>query len=566
MSVDVDAVIVGSGAGGGPVAFSLALAGRSVVVLEKGPWWKERDFDKDEIANCRRNRFTPRRRDEPHVVEVPSASGPTAFSTAGTAIDFWNGSMVGGSTNLMSGFFLRMKPDDFRPLSAYGPVPGADVVDWPISYDDLEPWYAKVEHEVGVSGSVTKHPLAEPRSTADFPYPPTDEHPFAAWIDETGAAMGYAPVRLPRAILSRPSGARSSCSYSGYCGSYGCPTGAKGSSRAALLDRAVATGRCEIRPHSNATRVVTDPAGRATGVEYVDEHGASKRIDARVVVVACQAIETSRLLLASTGPKHPRGIGNRFDQVGRRILFSPDGGGWGLFPLDSLSPERRAALLSDEPFVNRSLQDAYVIHDPRIGRRKGGTIDFIRPHANPIATAVGVARSQGTASGVPLWGWPLKHALERHFKEARALRFESFLDWQPMPECRVTLDPAVRDRWGTPSARVKLDSHPWNTETAVWLSSFATRFLRRMGAAVVGSHANGGPSTNLQAGGCRFGRDPETSVLDPDCRVHDAPNVFVTDGSFMPTGGSVPYTWTIYANAFRVAEKIVAELGGRGGG
>ena len=300
-------------------------------------------------------------------------------------------------------------------------------------------------------------------------------------------------------------------------------------------------------------------------MEYVDAEGKPQRVDARVVVVACQAIETSRLLLASLGVRHPRGIGNRFGQVGRRILFSPDGGGWGLFPFDTLSPERREGLLSDEPFVNRSLQDAYVIRDPRLGRRKGGTIDFLRPHGNPIATAVGVARTNGAPNGAPLWGWPLKYALKRYFTEARALRFESFLDWQPMPECRVTLDHTVRDRWGLPVARVKLDSHPWNTETAAWLGEFATTFLRRMGATAVGSHANGAPSTNLQAGGCRFGRSPETSVLDPDCRVHDAPNVFVTDGSFMPTGGSVPYTWTIYANAFRVAEKILADVGGRRG-
>lgn len=566
MSADVDVVVVGSGAGGGPVALTLALAGRSVVVLEKGPWLKERDFDKDEIANCRRNAFTPRKRDEPHVVEVRKGPGWTSFPTGGTSFEFWNGSMVGGATNLMSGFFLRMKPDDFRPLSAYGPVPGADVVDWPISYADLEPWSAKVEQEVGVSGSVTKHAFAEPRSTPDFPHPPTDEHPFAAWIDETGAAMGLSPIRLPRAILSRPSGARQTCSYSGYCGSYGCPTGAKGSSRVALLDRAVATGRCDIRPGSQAIRVVTDDKGKATGVDYVDATGATRHVSARVVVVACQAIESSRLLLASTGPRHPRGIGNRFDQLGRRILFSPDGGGWGIFPLESMSPERRAGIESAAPFVNRSLQDAYVIRDPILGRRKGGTIDFLRPHSNPIATAVGVARMNAGGGRAPLWGWPLKHALEHWFREARALRFESFLDWQPMPECRVTLDPAVRDRFGQPVARVKIDSHPWNTETAAWLSNYATTFLRRMGAATVGSHANGGPSTNLQAGGCRFGADPSTSVLDRDCRVHDATNVFVTDGSFMPTGGSVPYTWTIYANAFRVAEAIVAEAGGARGG
>src|SRR5262245_56634833 len=228
MSADVDAVVIGSGAGGGPVALTLALSGRSVVVLEKGAWLREKDFTKDEIANCRRNLYTPRRRDEPHVVEVRSGTGWMSLPTTVTDWDFWNACMVGGASNVMSGFFLRQKPDDFRPLSGYGPVPGADVVDWPISYEDLEPYYTKVETEVGVSGRVTKHRFSEPRLTPTFPQGPLAEHPFAEWIDAAGKAAGFSPLPLPRAILSAASGERGACSYSRYCGSYGCATAAKG--------------------------------------------------------------------------------------------------------------------------------------------------------------------------------------------------------------------------------------------------------------------------------------------------------------------------------------------------
>lgn len=563
MTPDADVVVVGSGAGGAPVAWTLAEAGRRVIVLEKGPWLREADFTKDEIAFCRRPTVVPRRHEEPHVVEVREGLGWTAFPTPGTDWDFWNGTLVGGATNVMSGFFLRMKPDDFRPLSAYGPVPGADVVDWPIGYEDLEPFYARVEREVGVSGRLRAHRFAEPRSTPEFPFPPTVEHPFASWIDETGSKLGLSPVPLPRAVLARPVGTRRGCSYSGYCGSYGCATGAKGSARVALIDRAVATGRCEVRAHSRATRVLTDEAGRATGVAYLDAQGRAQTVTARAVVVACQAIETSRLLLLSTGPKHPRGLGNAHDQVGRRILFSPDGGGSGLFPLAKFDGDRREALLSDATFVNRTLQDAYVIEDPVLGRRKGGSVDLLLKHSNPIQTAMHAARSNARPSGAPLWGRPLKRAIERLFRDVRQLRFEVFLDWQPMEGCRVTLDPAVRDKDGLPVARVRVDSHEWNRQTATWLCRFGARFLEAMGAEGVRWAANGGPSTNLQAGGCRFGTDPTTSVLDPACRVHDAGNVFVTDGSFMPTGGSVPYTWTIYANAFRVATHVLSEVGGR---
>ena len=151
---------------------------------------------------------------------------------------------------------------------------------------------------------------------------------------------------LPYAFNRQPVGKRLDCAYSGYCGSYGCPTGAKGSSRAALLGRAVETGRCEVRPLSRARRVVTGADGRAEGVVYVDQRtGESHRVEAKVVVVACQAIETARLLLLSTGPKHPAGLGNRSGQVGRNLLFCPDGAGLGDFPFADLSSERAEELL-----------------------------------------------------------------------------------------------------------------------------------------------------------------------------------------------------------------------------
>ena len=564
MSEAFDVVVIGSGAGGGPVALTLAKAGKRVLVLERGPWLTEKDFTKDEVTVCQRSTYTPSRDLEPHVVEVPDGAGGWASqSTAGSRWDFWNGNMVGGSTNVMSGFFLRMKPIDFRLRSEFGPVEGADVVDWPITYEDLEPWYELVEREIGISGRVVAHPRQEPRSTPEYPFPPLAEHPFAAWIDEAAPKAGLHPVPTPRAILSKPVGKRLDCAYSGYCGSYGCPTGAKGSSRAALLGRAVETGRCEVRPLSRARRVVTGADGRAEGVVYVDQRtGESHRVEAKVVVVACQAIETARLLLLSTGPKHPAGLGNRSGLVGRNLLFCPDGAGLGDFPFADLSSERAEELRSTtETFVHRTFQDWYVIDDPKLGpSRKGGTVDFLLPHPNPITTGWGLAAWDQVEDG-PIWGTALKDRLRRWYQDGRHLRFEVFADWLPVPDCRVTLDPQVTDRWGIPSARVRLFSHPRNREAAAWLADRGADVLRLLGARNVRTYAGNAASTNLVAGTCRFGKDPATSVLDRDCRVHDADNVYVTDGSFMPTGGSVPYTWTIYANAFRVADRIVEALG-----
>ncbi len=542
---DCDLCVVGSGAGGGPLAWAAARAGKSVVVLEKGPWLTEKDFAKDEIAQCRRRWAKPDERAEPHVVAF-DADGD-AWPTHETSWDFWNGSLVGGSSNLMAGYFHRLKPTDFRLRSEYGPIEGASVADWPIAYEDLEPYYAKVEAVVGVSGKVVPHPALEPRSTPDFPFPALVEHPAAGWLEEAAREEGLHPFPVPRAVLSAARGARRGCEYSGYCGSYGCTSGAKGSARAALLDDAVATGRCEIRPGCTASRVVTDATGRATHVEYFDPKGEKRTIRAGAVVIACQAIQSARLLLLSAGPKHPDGLGNGAGMVGKHLLFSAGGVGVGVLTRERFGD----ALMGPMPWINRALQDGYEL--TLGGRRlKGGTIDFLWRHPNPIRRAL---RAAWTKDG-PLWGEAYKERLLTAFREERELLFEVFVDWLSTPGCRVTLDPSVKDRFGLPVARVHLASHPHDLKVGAPLMEMGKRVVKRLGAERIRGEVSWGPSTNLVAGGARFGRDPATSVLDADCRVHGAENVYVTDGSFMPTGGSVPYTWTIYANALRVADRM----------
>ncbi|MGD2117163.1 MAG: GMC family oxidoreductase [Chromatiales bacterium] len=556
---DFDVCVIGSGAGGGPVALTLAEAGYSVVVLEKGPWFKEDDFYKDELACCRRSVYTPNLRDEQHVIEDQDDAGVwRATPTSQSGWDFWNGNCVGGSSNFMSGFFHRLKPVDFHQLSEFGPIEGANRVDWPISYAELEPYYDKVEKQVGVSGSFVASANSEPRSSADFPYPPTVEHGISAWIDSACDKLGYHSLCVPRAILSQPDQGRRACEYSGYCGSFGCSSGAKGSSRAALLDRAVATGRCEIRSHSKVTCLVSNANGRITNVEYFDRAGNKQRLDARIYVVACQAIETSRLLLCSTGPAFANGLANNHGQVGRNLLFSAGGSGSGDFNYADLSPERLAQLKQVGPFVNRALDDWYVINEAAMGGKpiKGGIVEFLFSHPNPTSKANGLKWGD---EGL-VWGKPLKRRLESWFTTDRTLKFEVFNDWLPTDDCFVSLDPQVKDRWGTPVAKVRIGYHPHDLEVGAYLTQKGENVLQQMGAVRIDSSVSGAPPANLVAGGCRFGDDPATSVLDRDCRAHEVDNLFVTDGSFMPTGGSVPYTWTIYANAFRVADIIKRQI------
>lgn len=559
---DYDVCIIGSGAGGGAAAWRLTMAGFRVLVLEKGPWFTEADYFKDELACCRRSVYTPDLRDEQHVVEEPDGEGDwNATPTSEADYDFWNGNVVGGSSNFMSGFFHRLKPVDFRLRSEFGLIAGANVVDWPIGYDDLEPYYAEVERAVGVSGKVVPHRFLEPRSTPDFPYPPTAEHPVSAWIDTACEQLGFHSLPLPRAVLSQPKGKRRSCEYAGYCGSYGCATGAKGSSRAALLDEAVATGRCEVRPHSHVLRLSSDARGRVNGAIYRDQAGKKHTVDARIYVVACQAVETSRLLLSSRGPRHPHGLGNRYGQVGRNLIFSGGGISHGRFVYAELDAARTAQVQAVGPFVNRTLHDWYVIDDPTLGRVKGGVMDFLFHHPNVVSRATALTRDD---AGKLVWGSALKRRMETTLRGERRIDCEVFVDWLPTDNCFVRLDSGVKDKWGQPVASVRIGAHPHDLKVGGYLAEKGRQVLAAIGARDTVASVSAAPPTNLMGGGCRFGNDPRSSVLDADCRMHGVDNLFVADGSFMPTGGSVTYTWTIYANALRVGDKIAAQLGRTG--
>jgi len=550
-----DVIVVGSGAGAGPVISEMAKAGKSVLVLEKGPWFTEEDFFKDEMACCRRSIYTPKLEDEQHVLEEQLSNGNwESEATSESGWDFWNGNVVGGASNFMSGFFYRLKPKDFHLLSEFGPIKGANVVDWPISYEDMEPYFTKAETEVGISGKVTSHKFQEPRSTKDFPYPPTIEHPVVNRIDKACEELNLQSLPTPRAILSQPKNNRNSCEYSGYCGSYGCRSGAKGSSRAALLDDAVKTGNCEIRPLSKVYKLKSDNKGQVTQALYYDANGDSQSVSAKVFVVACHAIETSRLLLTSTGPKHPNGLGNNYSQLGKNLLFSAGGSGTGEFHYKQMDKLAASAMKTRGPFVNRGLQDWYFLDEKSFGgKAKGGIIDFLLRHPNPISKAMSTRWNEDDNLN---WGHDLKRDLKAVFTESQDLRFEVFNDWLPTDNCFVSLDNNIQDKWGSAVAKVRLGYHEHDLKVGEFLAAKAEMVLKQMGATNIRSSVSGSPPANLVAGGCRFGDDIKTSVLDADCKVHDVENLYVTDGSFMPTGGSVPYTWTIYANSFRVADII----------
>lgn len=539
-----DVVVVGSGAGGGPLALDLARAGARVLVLEKGRHVAQQDFVHDEVAR-RRHFMVPDPADEPHTLRYGGSGDATATAEG------WTANIVGGGTVHYSGFFHRMHPIDMRLRSTLGPVDGADVVDWPISYDELEPYYRRVDEEVGVSGTWKAHPFEEPRS-APYPMPPLDEHPIAARIEQAAAKLGMHAFPTPRAVASRPYRGRRACEYCPMCADYGCPTGSKGSTLATVLPAAVATGHCEVRAECMATEVTVRPDGKAGGVVYRDAEGLSRFVEARVVVLACSAIETARLLLVSRSAAFPDGLANRNGLVGKNLVFSSASLGGASWANDREAGEARH--LS----AQRTIQDFYAMDAPVDGVAKAGTLSFLVGFVQPIAAAESIARQRGK-DGRILWGAALKKELRERLPR-KHLQFESFCEFYANPDTYVDLDPQVKDRWGTPVARMTVSTHPKSREGTKLLAGKALDILKALGPDETYVTTEHTETKFLQGGTCRFGDDPATSVLDETCRAHEVPNLYVTDGSFLPTSGGVPLTLTIMANSFRVADHLVRRL------
>lgn len=544
---EVDAVVVGSGAGGAPMALQLARAGLRVVLLEKGPRYSEADFTHDEISISRRNFFMPLPWDEPHLWRV----GQTGkYSRSNHA---WTANCVGGGTVHMSGFFYRLKPVDFRMKSMLGAPAGSTVVDWPIRYEDLLPYYEQVEEEIGVSGLVTNHPWAEPRRKP-YPLPPLDEHPIAKEIDRAGKKIGVHPYPTARAIASRPYRGRAGCAYCPLCGSYGCEVGAKSSTHAALIPLALATGKVELRSRCMARSVEVTPDGRARSVVYLDENGALQEQPARIVVVSCTAVESARLLLNSRSARWPKGLANDSGLVGKNLTFSGFGRSRASFRI-SKRRESWPWLADPAPFVQRSLSDHYVLPaSAKLGSRKGGAIGFLWEHPAPISQAIVLAQG-----GKGAFGKELKERF-RVFRDSKVLQFETYAEWLPTAGTYVTVDDSVLDRYGLPVAAITIDRHPADLPVTRYLIDRGEELLKAMEPDAVWRVTEAGETTILQHGTCRFGNDPASSVLDRDCRAHTVPNLYVVDGSFMPTSGGNPNTLTIMANAYRVADRLVQRV------
>jgi len=532
----VDFVIIGSGSAGGVLARELSVAGFEVVVLEQGRYRTTEQFNHDELAVAFNHEY----------VGGPHGGDPQTFrsrpSETATLADFppaYYARTVGGSSVHFSGNFWRLRPVDFHERSLLGPIPGADLADWPISYEELEPYYTRVDWDIGVSGA--PGPFDAPRSRP-YPLPPLPIKSSGVLLERGARKLGLHPQVAPLAILSEPYQGRGPCMHCGFCMGFGCEMGAKSSTLVTMIPQAEATGRCEIRTESTVHRIETGADGRVREVLYLDDQGREQGQRAKAVILAANGAETPRLLLMSASGQHPDGLANGSGYVGRNLMFNAYSGTQAWF---------------DEPLHDyKSAQCSRMVHDfydsdPARGCYGGGAIDA-RPYvsATPMLYAL-----EGMPPEVPRWGLRYKQALAHNF--TRNMYLMGSGTSLAMPANSITLDPEHRDRFGRPALRVTYHDHPDDLANVTFLQDWAVAIAEAAGAARVWREpvVPGTVGAHL-LGTCRMGNDPASSVVDRFHRSHEVPNLFICDGSSMVTSGRGQPTMTIMALAFRAAEHI----------
>lgn len=526
---EVDFVVVGSGTAGGSVARELTRLGHSVVLIEQGTFYNRADFQHDELGVILNNQYcnTPPAHIQTWRRTPNDKAEQRHFLLYATA--------VGGSSMHFAANYWRFRPMDFNEFSRHGNVPGAAMADWPITYDDLEPYYTAVEWAIGVSGRGGIDP-EEGRRSRQYPMPPLDLTGPGVLLEVAAKKLGIRALPAPMAIASRAYKGREGCHNCGFCWYFPCEWGAKSGTNFTMVPEALASGRCELRTECKVREVQTDDRGRVTGVVYFDRGRREIRQRARAVFLCANGAETPRLLFMSASNRFPEGLANSSGMVGKHLMFNGNTAGGAMF-------EHEVNGYKGAP-VTRIVLDTYDLHSK--GIYGGGGFDFRYPFP-PLLSALNVP-PEG-----PQWGADFKRSLRRvHHTATQCWGHTSQL---PVATNAVDLDPEVKDSWGLPAIRVTYKEHDADLRLYKYMFDRGIELLQAAGATQTwGGPPGDDPGVGAHLlGTCRMGTDPRTSVVNAAHRAHDVPNLFLVDGSSFVTSGRGQPTLTIQALAFRAA-------------
>ncbi len=561
-----DVCIIGSGAGAGPVAYFCTKNGLKVLVLEAGPNHFDHlddptqqpvpDHSNDEIKYQVRN-----------FIDIDSRMDPRSWRTAPSDGDRLQVTDVNGLPKHVGGGMVhadvkmpRFEEQDFMMGTLLGQnVQNANFADWPIAYQDLEPFYAYAEQGLGIQGKMGANPFEAPRS-GEFPMPPGLPM-YLSTIAATGlAASGYTAFPYPTAVNSMPYEGRPPCNDCGYCSDYGCPINAKGSAAVTFLRKALLTDNCLLLAETRATKLIMNGAGdTVTAVQCVDPTGKVVQYTASRYVLAASPIEDARLLLLSD--MSGTGVGNSSDMVGRNLMFHLQTSCVGIFN-DRLHGHRGRTV--DHGFADfRGKAVNYNPNDPSTAL--GGIVE-ISGSERPVNEASYYSQIL-IGTQFKFDGTVFKKLMRQSPFRDRIIVLTMQAEDAPQATNRVDLDPAVVDFFGTPAPRVTYSNHPYELAASNYRGPMMVNTTDAAGKGAIFKNAGARwsavtprdmiPASAHVMGTLRFGNDPTTSVCDKTGKLHDVQNLYCSDGALFPTSSGYNPTMTISALSCWVAGNMI---------